>query len=68
MRAHDTGSVRSKLILMAVSTTLVALLSTALAMLVFDLRAFQRYWVDDLTAQADIIASVTAPATSMASA
>jgi signal transduction histidine kinase/ActR/RegA family two-component response regulator len=62
MPAHDTGSVRSKLILMAVSTTLVALLSTALAMLVFDLRAFQRYWVDDLTAQADIIASVTAPA------
>ncbi len=62
MTAHDTGSVRSKLILMAVSTTLVALLSAAVAMLVLDLRTFQRYWVDDLTAQAEIIARVTAPA------
>jgi signal transduction histidine kinase/ActR/RegA family two-component response regulator len=62
MNARDTGSVRSKLILMAVSTTLVALLSAAIAMLLFDVRAFQRYWVDDLMTQADIMASVTAPA------
>ncbi|MFL6672214.1 MAG: ATP-binding protein [Massilia sp.] len=62
MNARDTGSVRSKLILMAVSTTFVALLSAALAMLLFDVRAFQRYWVDDLMTQADIMASVTAPA------
>ena len=59
---HDTGSVRSKLILMAVSTTLVALLSASIAMLLYDLRTFQQYWVDDLMTQADIIASVTAPA------
>jgi signal transduction histidine kinase/ActR/RegA family two-component response regulator len=62
MPTHDTGSVRSKLIIMAVSTTFVALLSTAIAMLLYDLRTFQQYWVDDLTTQADIIASVTAPA------
>jgi signal transduction histidine kinase/CheY-like chemotaxis protein len=62
MNARDTGSVRSKLILMAVSTTFVALLATAIAMLLFDVRAFQRYWVDDLMTQADIMASVTAPA------
>jgi signal transduction histidine kinase/ActR/RegA family two-component response regulator len=62
MAVHDTGSVRSKLIIMAVSTTFVALLSAAIAMLLFDLRTFQQYWVDDLTTQADIIASVTAPA------
>ncbi len=59
---HDTGSVRSKLILMAVSTTFVALLSASIAMLLYDLRTFQQYWVDDLMTQADIIASVTAPA------
>jgi len=29
---------------------------------VVDMRMFQRYWVDDLTTQADIMASVTAPA------
>ena len=59
---HDTGSVRSKLIIMAVSTTLVALLSASIAMLLYDLRTFQQYWVDDLLTQADIMASVTAPA------
>jgi signal transduction histidine kinase/CheY-like chemotaxis protein len=31
-------------------------------MLLFDLRAFQRYWTDDLMTQADIMARVTAPA------
>jgi len=62
MVARDSGTVRSKLILMAVSTTLVALVAAALAMLVFDLRAFQRYWTDDLMTQADIMARVTAPA------
>jgi len=64
MPMHDTGSVRSKLILMAVATTVVALLSAGVAMLLLDLRTFQRYWIDDLTTQADIVASVTAPAVS----
>ncbi|MBZ2207434.1 hybrid sensor histidine kinase/response regulator [Massilia soli] len=59
---HDTGSVRSKLIIMAVSTTLVALLSASIAMLLYDLRTFQQYWVDDLMTQAEIMASVSAPA------
>jgi signal transduction histidine kinase/ActR/RegA family two-component response regulator len=62
MNVRDTGSVRGKLILMAVSTTFVALLVAAITMLLFDVRAFQRYWVDDLITQADIMASVTAPA------
>jgi signal transduction histidine kinase/ActR/RegA family two-component response regulator len=64
MAMHDTGSVRSKLILMAVATTVVALLSAGIAMLLVDLRTFQRYWVDDLTTQAEIVARVTAPAVS----
>ena len=64
MPMHDTGSVRSKLILMAVATTVVALLSAGVAMLLLDLRTFQRYWIDDLTTQADIVAGVTAPAVS----
>jgi signal transduction histidine kinase/CheY-like chemotaxis protein len=62
MLGRDTGSVRSKLILMAISTTLVALLTSSVAMLFYDLRSFQQYWVDDLVSQGDIIASVTAPA------
>ncbi len=62
MVVRDGGTVRGKLILMAVSTTFVALLAASLAMLLFDLRAFQRYWTDDLMTQADIMARVTAPA------
>jgi signal transduction histidine kinase/ActR/RegA family two-component response regulator len=62
MSMRDSGSVRRKLILMAVSTTLAALVAASVAMLLFDLRAFQRYWTDDLMTQADIMARVTAPA------
>ena len=59
---QENGSVRSKLILMAVSTTFVALLAASIAMVLVDVRTFQKYWVDDLMTQADIIASVSAPA------
>ncbi|MES2130426.1 MAG: ATP-binding protein [Pseudomonadota bacterium] len=62
MMINDAGSVRSKLVLMALATTFVALLTSSIAMLYYDLRTFQQYWIDDLTAQASIIASVTAPA------
>jgi signal transduction histidine kinase/ActR/RegA family two-component response regulator len=62
MGVRDGGTVRGKLILMAVATTFVALLAAAATMLLFDLRAFQRYWTDDLMTQADIMARVTAPA------
>ncbi|MES2151879.1 MAG: ATP-binding protein [Pseudomonadota bacterium] len=62
MKLNDSGSVRSKLILMAVSTTFVALLAASIGMLLYDLRTFQQYWVDDLSTQADIVASVSAPA------
>ena len=64
MGMHDTGSVRSKLILMAVATTIVALLTAAIAMIVVDARSFQRVWIDDLGTQADIVADVAAPAVS----
>lgn len=64
MSTHDTGSVRSKLILMAVATTIVALLTAFVAMLVVDARSAQRVWIDDLATQADIIADVAAPAVS----
>ncbi|WP_082439555.1 MULTISPECIES: ATP-binding protein [unclassified Massilia] len=62
MSMRETGSVRRKMILMAVSTTLAALVVASVAMLLVDLRAFQRYWTDDLMTQADIMARVTAPA------
>jgi signal transduction histidine kinase/ActR/RegA family two-component response regulator len=64
IRPLDSGSVRSRLMLMAVATTLAALVTASIAMMALDLRTFQRYWVDDLSTQADIMARVTAPALS----
>jgi hypothetical protein len=61
MGLRDSGTVRDKMILMAVSTTLAALVAAAVAMLLVDLRAFQRYWTDDLMTQADIMARSRAP-------
>ncbi|UGQ47997.1 ATP-binding protein [Massilia endophytica] len=56
------GTVRAKLIMMALATTFVALVTMGGAMLVYDLRTFQQNWVDDLTTQAEIVATVSAPA------
>ncbi|GAB3458587.1 hypothetical protein GCM10027321_14440 [Massilia terrae] len=58
----DTGTVRGKLMSMSVVTTLVALVIASVAMMAFDLGTFRNYWIRDLSAQADIMARVTAPA------
>jgi len=63
LRRH-TGTVRGRLILMALITTLVALVTTSVCMLVYDVKAFQQNWVDDLTTQAEIVATMSAPAVS----
>jgi signal transduction histidine kinase len=58
------GTVRGKLILMALATTFVALVASSAAMLLYDLDSFQQYWVDDMTTQAEIVAAVSMPALS----
>ncbi|MYN02153.1 response regulator [Pseudoduganella sp. DS3] len=64
MIAAAAGSVRIKLILTALATTFLALVVTTVAMLVYDLKSFQQGWVDDLTTQAELIATISAPAIS----
>ncbi|WP_051293978.1 hybrid sensor histidine kinase/response regulator [Pseudoduganella violaceinigra] len=64
MMATAAGSVRIKLILTALATTFVALVVTTVAMLVYDLKSFQQGWVDDLTTQAELVATASAPAIS----
>jgi signal transduction histidine kinase len=64
MIAKAAGSVGIKLILTALTTTFVALVVTTVAMLVYDLKSFQRGWVDDLTTQAVLVATASAPAVS----
>nr|WP_229430081.1 ATP-binding protein [Pseudoduganella umbonata] len=55
-------TVRAKLVAMALATTFAALVTTSVSMLVYDLTTFQQNWVDDLTTQAEIVATVSAPA------
>jgi two-component system, sensor histidine kinase len=62
MRIPAISSVRGKLVYMGLSTTFAALLVASIAMTLYDLRSFQQTWVDDLTTQAEILASVSAPA------
>jgi len=57
-------SLRAQLLLVVVMTTLIALTITGAAMVVNDIRTYQRAWVDDLVTQADILGSATAPALS----
>lgn len=44
------GSLQSKRIIMALSTTLVVLVLASMAMLLVDLRTAGQFWVDDLGA------------------
>jgi signal transduction histidine kinase len=62
MVARLAGSLRSKLIGVILATTLIALLSTAGALVVFDAADYRRSLIEDLTAQADILARASAPA------
>jgi signal transduction histidine kinase/CheY-like chemotaxis protein len=57
-----SGTVRAKLAMMALATTFVALVTMSVSMLLYDLTSFQQNWVDDLTTQAEIVATVSAPA------
>lgn len=58
------ATVRAKLIVMALATTFAALVTMSASMLIYDLTTFQQNWVDDLTTQAEIVATVSAPAVS----
>lgn len=55
-------SLRSKTMVVVLVTTCVALLLSATALLVYELRSYQKNWLDDLSTQARIIANASAPA------
>jgi len=57
-------SLRNKVMVMALATTLVALLLSALGLVIYDLRAYERQTTADLEAQADVLARASAPALS----
>jgi signal transduction histidine kinase/CheY-like chemotaxis protein len=56
------GSVRRKVMLLVLATTIVALLLSAVALVVYDLGDYERRWSNDLNLQAEILARASAPA------
>lgn len=61
-RIHQ--SLRLKLIVVMLATTLVSLLVAMVSMVAYDLRAYHQGWVADMHAQADLLGRTTAPALS----
>jgi signal transduction histidine kinase/CheY-like chemotaxis protein len=58
------SSVRRKVIVLVLVTTVSALALSALALVIFDLRTYELQWTNDLNTQAEILARASAPALS----
>jgi signal transduction histidine kinase/ActR/RegA family two-component response regulator len=56
------GTLQRQLTWVVMTTTLTALLLSAFVLMVYEVRAYRRAWVLDLSTQADLIATATAPA------
>ena len=56
------SSLRRKLLVVMLLTTLVAVVVALAAMIAYDLRAYHRGWVNDLSAQAELVGRTTVPA------
>ena len=56
------SSLRRKVVLIVMATTVAALLLSAIGLVIYDLRAYERNWTNDLTLQAEILARASAPA------
>src|SRR5258706_3619425 len=55
-------SLRRKVMVVVLATTCMALLLSATALLIYELRSYQKSWIDDLNTQGRIIASASGPA------
>jgi methyl-accepting chemotaxis protein len=55
-------SISRKLMVVVLTTTFMALMVSAIAMLAYDIRTYQASWVADLRTQADLVARGSAPA------
>jgi signal transduction histidine kinase len=64
MRTRALRSLRVKLLLVDLLTTLAALTVALGAMVAYDLRAYHRNWINDMTTQAQLLGSTVAPALS----
>jgi signal transduction histidine kinase len=58
------NSIRSKMMLLVLATTISALALSALGLVIYDLRVYEKQSTDDLNLQAEILARASAPALS----
>ena len=59
-----TRSIRHKLALIVLATTITALVVTGVALVIYDLRAYRKAGISDLVTQAEILGRASAPALS----
>ncbi len=57
-------SLRIKVIVLTLATTIAALALSALGLVLYDLKAYERQWSNDLVTQAEVLARASAPALS----
>jgi signal transduction histidine kinase len=57
-------SLRAKVMVLALATTISALVLSAVGLIIYDLQAYERQWSTDLVTQAEVIARASAPALS----
>lgn len=62
MFASIRQSISRKIMLVVMATTFLALLSSSLALLVYDARTYKADWTKDLMTQADLLGRVSVPA------
>lgn len=62
MKLDFAGSLRLKLIGIILLTTLAALIVALVAIAIYDLRAYHRNWIADVTTQAELLGSASASA------
>lgn len=62
MPKFATRSVRHKLFLVVLAATFAALIVAGTALMIYELRSYQERWVNDLTAQAEILGRASAAA------
>jgi signal transduction histidine kinase/ActR/RegA family two-component response regulator len=61
-RSKGGTSLRRKVMALVLAATCMALLLSAAALLVYELRSYQNSWIDDLNTQARIVAHASGPA------
>jgi signal transduction histidine kinase len=64
MLRRISRSVRTKVMLLVLATTISALALSAAGLVIYDLRDYERQWTNDLNTQAEILARASAPALS----